>query len=102
MDIQAAAKKVRASKPKENLMVIRINYDTSIVLGHAQGITLLSALENAEVLSEEYGKGKALKGLDKNQLTVSFLNRTEYEQIKIATLLNISFDEVKQHDLEIT
>lgn len=99
MDYKEAVKKVQATKPKENLMVIRLNYDTNLLVPHNQGVALLSALENAELLHESYGRNKEIKYIERDNIQCSLMSRTEYEQIKISMLLNVSLDEVKQHAL---
>lgn len=101
-EYKQAAKAVRASKPKENLMVITLSYSMQMVLPYSQGVALLAALENAEVLSEQYQRPKTITGMDRDQVKVTVMSRSEYEQIKIANLLNVSLEEVQEHALAIT
>lgn len=101
MDIKEAAKKVRATKPKENLMLIRLTYSQRLILPYSQGLAFMAALENAEILEEEYGKNKVIKHMLRDSIEAVVLSRTEYEQIKIANLLGVSFDDIKEHNLEI-
>ena len=96
MNITDAVKKVRAEKPKENLMLLRLNYDTQLVLPFKDGLVILGALANAEKLCDNYGKQKRIVGVDKDAFSSTLLPYQEYEQIKISALLNISLDEVKE------
>lgn len=102
MDYKTALKQVQAKKPKQNFMVIEISYDKKLILPYQEGIAFMAALENAEQLLDSYSKPKSIVGIDRDQIRTSILSGTEYEQIKIASLLHVSLEEVKQFELNAT
>lgn len=96
MDYKEALKKVQAKKPRQNFLLIEISYDKKLILPYQEGIAFMAALENAEQFIDTYSKPKAITGLDRDQLKTSIMSYSEYEQVKIAALLNISIEDVKQ------
>ena len=100
MEYAEAVKKVRAVKPRENKMIVVFGYDTKLVINHSDGIALMNALANAELLDDGYGKPHRINPIDRNKVTVNPLSSDEYDQYKIAALLNISLDEVKEFALK--
>jgi hypothetical protein len=103
MEFKEALKKVQSSKVKENMIVVELSYDKKLVMPYSQGIALLSALENSEQLTENYSeKKKTITGLSPKEIKFTVMSRNEYEQIKIAMLLNVSLEDVKLYELEMS
>lgn len=100
MDYAEAVKKVQAKKLKENFLLIEMSYDKKLIMPYKEGVAFISSLANAEQLNDPYSKPKTITGLDREAIKSSVLSYEEYERIKIAALLNISLDEVKQFALE--
>lgn len=96
MDYTAALKKVRAEKPAENFMVLEFGYDNKIVVAHKDGVTVLAALASAEKLKESYGENPRISDLEREFVKFQHLSVQEYQRIKVATLLGISPNEVKE------
>ena len=96
MDIAEAVKKVRAEKMKDNLMILEFGYDHKIILPHKDGSTILTALLNAERLKESYGTPTRITEIERDRIKVQTMSYSEYERIKIAALLHLSPDEVKE------
>lgn len=92
---QEALKKIKAEKPPENYMVVQLSYDTKLVLPHKAGLALLSSMENAEVLKDSYSDRCKIIPLERDSLSSQFLSTKEYQQIKIANLLNVTLGEVQ-------
>lgn len=91
-----AAKQVKAEKPKENLMVIPFGYDHKIVLPYKDGLKIIEALANAEVLKEEYGEIAYFTGIERHHFNPTLMSRDEYELIKIASVLQVDYKELKK------
>ena len=91
-----AAKQVKAEKPKENLMVIPFGYDYKIVLPYKDGVKVIEALANAEVLKEEYSELPHFTGIERHHLNPTLMSRDEYELIKIASVLKVDYKELKK------
>lgn len=100
MDYKEALKKVQTSRQRENFLIVELDYNNKVLLPYKDGITLLSTLANAEQLSDRYGQTKSIGPLGMDSIKSYVLSASEYEQIKIAALLNVSVDEVKQFALE--
>lgn len=93
MNYADAVKKVRAEKPKENFMTIRIT-DSQLVLPHKDAVTLLATLANAESFDKSWGSDRRIVPLNEGSYEANPMSRQKYEQFKIAALLNISIDEL--------
>ncbi len=96
MDINEAIKKVRTEKPKDNLMVLEFGYDHKIILPHKDGSTILAALLNAERLRESYGDPTRVTELERDMVKIQTMSYAEYERIKVAALLHLTPNEVKE------
>lgn len=94
MNYEEAVKKVKAEKPKENFMLVKI--DAQLVLPHSDGIALLNSLAHAEKMPDYYGSRKYITELDRHSLESSVISHQEYVRYKIAALLCLSLEEVKE------
>lgn len=102
MDFKEAAKKVQARKSKENFLVFTFGYNDKIVMPHKDGVALIACMANAEQLYDPYGGKHYIGEMEKTKIQISQMSQEEYERYKIAALLDISLDEVKQHQLQAT
>jgi hypothetical protein len=100
MDYKQALKLVQGSKTKENLMAIKLDYSKRLILPYKDGLAFLSALNNAEKLSSEYGSSPRIEAIDREFIEFTVMSHEEYEQIKIANLLQVTLEEVKQAALQ--
>lgn len=82
--------------PKENFLLIRFDYYKQLVLPYEEGIKLMSTLKNAQLMEDNYGKPKKFTSFSTTDFTTSILTREEYEYIKIAAMLNVTVEELKQ------
>ena len=101
MNYEQALKKVQAKKTKENYFVFTLAYDSKLVLPHKDGIILLTALQNAEFLHDPYNGKQSIAELPRDKIQVNQMSQEEYEQFKIAALLDITVAEVKEQKLLI-
>lgn len=92
------AKQIVSIKPKENYMVIDIYYGQKIILPYKDGIALLVSLANAESVNEEYNKPMLISGFNRDHLKTSIMSGEDYGYHKMATLLGVSLDEIKEHE----
>jgi hypothetical protein len=63
---------------------------------HKDGIAIIAALANAERLSDSYSNPKRITEVERDLVTTKLMSNSEYERYKIAGLLQISPDEVKE------
>jgi hypothetical protein len=92
-----AAKKVIQNHSKEqNYMTIAFSYGTELVLPYEAGLKLLNCLEHAEEFTGEYGN-RRITPLSSGAVKSSGLPRIEYENHKIAALLNVNYTEITEH-----
>lgn len=96
MKYEDAVKKVQSKKPTDNYMIIETRYNIKILLPYKDGIAFMSALVNAEEYKESYGENTKILPMNKGLLTTSLLSREDYELIKVAALLNMSVDQLKE------
>lgn len=97
MDYAEALKKVQSNKTKENFMLINISYSKDLILPYKDGIQLMASLTNAEQLLTPYQQQHRIAGLERDAVTSRVFSHEEYEQYKIAALLNVTIDEVKEY-----
>jgi len=94
MNLEEATKKVRAEKPKDNYMVIKL--DARVVVPHSDGMALLASLARAEKWPDYYSSNKHITEFDRNSLETTVMSPQEYDRHKIAALLNCTPDEVRE------
>lgn len=100
MDYKQAIKLVQSPKTKENFMVIKLDYSKRLILPYKDGLAFLSALNNAEKLISEYGSTPRIEAIDREFIESTVMSHEEYERIKIANLLQVTLEEVKQAALQ--
>lgn len=94
-EIFEAVTKVNA-KHKQNWMIIELSYSTKLVLPYDAGVQFMTSLKDAEILEEGYSKPTKIIPIEKEAFRTSLLGHAHYEDIKVAQLLNISVDELKE------
>ena len=97
-DYQAAVKKLQAIKPKDNYLICNISWNLKMVLPYKAGMALMEALGQAEKLVEEYGKPPSIQPFDRDQVGITIFSAKEYEQIRIAQLLKVPLDTVREYE----
>lgn len=102
MEYKDALKTVQAKKPKDNFLVFQFAYDKKFVLPHKDGVALVQAMSQAEQLKDPYREQHSIGGLDRDAFTTTSMSYEEYEQYKIAALLRIPLEEVRQLQLTTT
>lgn len=100
LDYTTALKKVNARKNLDDkFMRIKLNYDNVIVLPYKDGVAFLESLQKAERLKDGYREKPSIIPLDTEMFVASQMSHQEYQDYKIAMLLNCTLDEVKQYAL---
>jgi hypothetical protein len=94
-EIFEAITKVNA-KPKQNLMIIELSYNTKLVLPHDAGVKVMAALADAELMEDNYGKPTKIWPLGKDTLRTAVLGHQYYEDIKVAQLLGITPEQLNE------
>lgn len=96
MKYEDAVKKVQTKKPTDNYMIIELAYNNKLLLPYKDGIALMSALVNAEEYKQSYGEGQKILPMNTDNFSSKILSREEYELIKVANLLNMSVDQLRE------
>ena len=95
---QDAVKKLQASKPKDNYLLCNISWDLNLVFPYKTGMAFIEAMGQAEKLVEEYNKPPGIQPIDRDKIQFRVLSAKEYEQIRIAQLLKVPLDTVKEYE----
>ena len=90
------AKQIVNTKPKDNKLLIELAWNKKLVLPYDDGLTILKALKNAELMVDEYGKDPQIVPVAKDDFRSSTLAHQYYEDIKVAALLHVTLQEL--HD----
>jgi hypothetical protein len=97
MNIKEAAEIAAKHKPVSHYMRIELGYDKKLVLPYKDGLTLLGALQNAQLI--EYGwsnKPDRITQIEAKAITGSPMSVQEYQDLVMANLLGVTADEVKK------
>jgi len=100
MDLKEAIKKVSARKPKDNYMVVTFGYEMKLVIPHKDGLAFIAALSAAEQMEDPYQGKHRINYLDRSKISVALMSGHEYDQYKIAAILDITVPEVKEMMLQ--
>lgn len=90
----AEAIKAVAGKRKPNMMIIKISWNSQLVVPYEDGMVLMAALKNAEVYGDDYGKNPSITPMPSDSFRSSILAAEFYEDIKVAQLLGISLEDL--------
>ena len=96
---QAAVKKVQGMKAKEGYLLCKISWDTKVLLPYKAGMAFMDSLGQAERFEEEYNKPPSIQPMDRDRITLSVVSAKEYEQLRIAQLLQVTLDTVKEYEI---
>ena len=94
MNYAEALKTITAQKSKDNWMVIKLNYDTKLVVPFKAGVAFMDTLSNAEILSEPYNKQHTITEYRKDAVEIHLMSHSEYVRYKVAALLGVKPDEL--------
>lgn len=83
-------------KPEDNMMLIEVGYGNKCVFPHADGLKFIESIKNAEALVEDYNKPPRIEPIDRARFVISMLSSHEYNQIKMASLLGVTLNEIKE------
>ena len=96
MDYTEALKLVQTKKTKSNFILIQFGYDFKILIPHQDGIAFMTSMASAEQLYEPYKEPHRIAEVEKDKIRISTFSAEDYECYKIAGLLGITPDEVKE------
>lgn len=97
MDYEKAKKAVQAKKPRENYLLVEFDY-TQLVLPHKVGMAFIDAIGSAEVLDKPYNRPYRIQELERGKFKVTTMSAEEYDRHKIAALLGVSIDDVREFE----
>lgn len=97
MTYDEAQKKVQATKPKDNYMVLKLDFDyqNNLILPHSAGVALLTALNQAEVYRTSWNEPKRVIEINKDRIEITAMSHQQYVRLKMAALLNLTVEEVE-------
>lgn len=103
MDYKEAMKLVKASNKEQrcNYLQITFSYGNSVLLPHDQGVALLECMNHAEQFKSPYNENPTIVPMERDYLEVRQMSQLEYEQIKIAALLQLPLAQVKESALHL-
>jgi hypothetical protein len=93
-EYEEALKKIYSKTPKDNFIVIEFDYNKSLLLPYDEGLKFLSCLKQAELFMDSYSKPKSIVPISTDNFKSKVLSRKDYEDIKVAALLNITVEEL--------
>jgi len=96
MTYEEALIKVNAKVPKDNYMLISFSYDTKIVVPHKEGVAIVAAMKNAEMVNTDTYQKHRIEAIGTEVISFRQLSDREYKRHKIAAMLDITMDEAKQ------
>lgn len=99
---EEALKKIYSKTPKDNFIVIKVDYCKYLLLPYDEGLKFLACLKQAELLTENYNKPKTIGSFDSSTFETRILSRKEYEDIKVSALLGITVEELNAKEEQLT
>lgn len=96
MDLATATKEAKKHKAPENRMQVSLSYDLKMVLPYKDGLTLLAALANAELVKHEWGKPEQLVPMSESSLNSTIVSETDYHDLVMAGILGVPAKEIKE------
>lgn len=102
MEYKEALSKAQATTPKQNYMVVKLGYSNNLVLPYKDGVKFLDAMANAEQIYESYSEQHRIAEVERGSITTNIMSHDEYVRFKVAALLGVSPDEVKNSEKAAT
>lgn len=93
-----AVQQLQETKIKSNYVVLEFGYGSKFVLPHKDAVVILGALSSIEQLDESYGNPSRITPVDRSKISITMMSAEEYRLVKIANLLGISIDTLKEHE----
>ena len=84
----------QTKEPKDNLLLFTLDY-TQVLLPYDQVLVLLGCLKNAEALESTYNtEHTKIKNFDGSSVKMGLFSYKQYQDIKVAQLMGISYKEL--------
>jgi hypothetical protein len=96
MTPEEAKKIVQGTKQKENYLLFEFAYNTKFVVPHKAGVTIMEAISQMEKLLDGYSDEPRLLAMKPEDIVVRPFSHKEYELFKMAGLLNLDRDQLKE------
>jgi len=82
--------KKEALDPKNNFMVIKLSWSANLVVPWDEGVIIMGALKNAELLVDYHSEDAKITPVTKNDaISSEILSQEEYLKLKMAHILNV-------------
>jgi hypothetical protein len=94
-----ALKKAQSSDTRGNFMLIKLSYDCTVCVPYKDGVSFMAALEKAENYHDRYSEPKRIDEWKKDAIETKVLSAQEYLRIKIAGLLHVKPEDLKQFEI---
>lgn len=80
------------AKPKDNMLVVDVDYSTRILLPYEDGFLFIKSLKHAEILKKSYDNSDtSIRPMNEDLLKTSAFSYKTYQDIKVAQLMGISY-----------
>ena len=84
----------QTKEQKDNLILFTLDY-TQVILPYEDGLKLFECLKNAEALESSYNtEHTKIKNFDGSNVKISVFSYKQYQDIKVAQLMGISYKEL--------
>lgn len=100
MHYDEAVKQVQETKSKSNFMIVEFAYGFKAVLPNKQATELLTALNSAEQLDDDWNEPGRIVPVEDSKISAKPLSREQYEDYKVAMLLNVKTEDMTKQRLQ--
>lgn len=96
MNFAQALKNVHGTAAKSSYYIIHLCYDSTLVLNYKDGTAFISALVNAEKLTDSYQTQQSIGPMTTGEIKITLMSQEEYENYKLAAMLCLNLGEVAE------
>ena len=99
MTYEEALKAAASKKAETGYFRLKLGYNTGIILTYKEGLSLLSALSQAEFYNISYNSPPTIRALENQDLEFEFCSPDDRRDLHMAQLLNVPLSDIKNlHD----
>ena len=95
MTYEEALKAAAGKKAETGYLRLKLGYNTGIILTYKEGLSLLSALSQAEFYNISYNSPPTIRALENQDLEFEFCSPDDRRDLHMAQLLNLPLDNLK-------
>lgn len=99
--LDAARETTEKTALKPNYLLLDFGYSSKLIVPYKKGLEIVAALDHAEVFNRTYSEPDVISPLEEDTLKTTVISHSNYVLIKMANLLNITVDELKDAQREL-